>query len=134
MSAPAVAVLGVGKKVAAAWMDERTKKGERRVYWRLSDSQRLGKEAPVDDASTSQQDHPALAFDASGTAWVAWEEGRKSEQGIRFRSSADGSRPAQASDDSQGKAAFPSIAAGGGLVGVTYESGSGVSCRILRGE
>ena len=123
MSAPAVAVLGDGKKVAAAWMDARTKKGERKLYWSISESQRPKKETPLDAASTSQQDHPALAFDASGTVWVAWEEGKRSDQRIRFRSSAESSKPAQASDDSHGEAAFPSIAAGGGVVCVVYEAG-----------
>ena len=84
MSAPAVAVSRDGKKIAAAWMDERTGKKDRRVYWAVSDSGSdagslsFKKDLPVELDSVLRQDHPALMFDAAGTLWAAWEEKERS--------------------------------------------------------
>jgi hypothetical protein len=123
MSAPAVAVHADGTRTAIAWMDERLGKGERRVYWSVSAAGERAEEAPVDPASARSQDHPAVVFDAAGMAWIAWEEGRRTEQRIRVRSSRKDFPPVQASDQAHGKAAFPSLAAGGGMVGLVHEAG-----------
>lgn len=124
MSAPAVAVSMDGKKYAAIWMDERLGKGKRRVYLSLSDSPRFKEDPPVDPESKHLQNHPAIAIDASSVAWAAWEDDDGAgHHTIRARSTAKASKPAQASDDAHGRAAFPAIAAGGGTVGLVYEAG-----------
>ncbi|HVR74937.1 MAG TPA: hypothetical protein VMT52_11420 [Planctomycetota bacterium] len=123
MSAPAVAVSRDGKRIAAAWMDERTRKDDRRVYWSAAESMRFTEDAPVDPSSKVRQDHPAITMDGSGTIWIAWEQGEDGSERIRVRSDARDSKPAQASDDAHGSALFPSIAAGGGVIGVAYEAG-----------
>ncbi len=124
MSAPAVAVSRDGKKFASAWMDERSGKGKRRVYWSVGDSPALKGELPVGAATVvGTQDHPSLVFDESGTLWAAWEQrGEGDRRTVWVRSGAKESKPTQASDDSQGNAAYPAIASGGGVVGLVFEA------------
>src|SRR5688572_20027870 len=123
MSAPAVAVSRDGKRIAAAWMDERTRKDDRRVYWSAAESMKFTEDAPVDPSSKVRQDHPAIAMDGSGAIWIAWEQGEEGKERIWARLATKDSRPAQASDDVHGRALFPSIAAGGGVIGIAYEAG-----------
>ncbi len=127
MSAPAVAVSPDGKKVAAAWMDERTGKKVCKVFWAISSSTAFTEDSPVDPSTSHIQNHPALVIDASETVWAAWEdEDRSGRQTIWIRSSAKGTRDGKAvqlSDASQGNASFPALAAGGGVVGIVHEAG-----------
>lgn len=123
MSAPAVAVSPDGKRIAAAWMDERTRKDDRRVYWSAAESMKLTEDAPVDPSSKVRQDHPSITMDGSGAVWIAWEQGEQGKERVWARSATKDSKPAQASDDAHGSALFPSIAANGGVIGVAYEAG-----------
>jgi hypothetical protein len=139
MSAPAVAVSADGKKFAAAWRDRRLGKQDKNVYWTLSDGPRFAEDALVHEETNGTQDHPALAIDGSGTAWVAWEDDaeRKKTSSIRIRSSAPDSKDRLLSDPSEGTAGFPALAAGGGVVGVAYEvkpeDGPRVMFRVVEG-
>ena len=119
MSAPAVAVSRDGKKLAAAWMDERAGQGEKRVYWAIWSGAAPAEDAKIHAAGT-RQDHPALAIDDAGTVWAAWEEGRSKERSIWVRSS-PGDEPRRLSTAEDGIASFPAVAAGGGVVVVVYE-------------
>jgi len=67
MDAPSVAVSHDGKKVATAWMDQRT--GERAAYLLLPSGQevRLG-------AANASQSHPNVTIDAEQGTWAVWEE------------------------------------------------------------
>jgi hypothetical protein len=138
MSAPAVAVSAEGKKFVAAWMDKRAGKDDLNVYWALSDRPVFAEDSPVHDETKGLQNHPSVAFDRSGTAWVAWEDGRSDIQAIRVRSSAPSSKDRPLSDPSEGAAGFPALAAGGGIVGVAYETKPGeepqVRFRLVEGE
>src|SRR5262245_51043600 len=122
MSAPAVAVSADGKKFAAAWMDKRSGKEELDVYWALSEGAgpRFAEDAPVQEETRGVQNHPAVAFDRSGVAWVAFEDDPKGQgkAAIRVRSSAARSKDRLLSAPSEGPAGFPALAAGGGLLGV----------------
>ncbi|MBI2479742.1 MAG: hypothetical protein HYV60_14250 [Planctomycetia bacterium] len=79
MSAPAVAVSDNGDKFATAWKDIRT--GEPNVYWSISDKPESADGQLVHDETKGKQDHPSLCIDASGTAWVAWEDARAGHDG-----------------------------------------------------
>ncbi|HZN59397.1 MAG TPA: sialidase family protein [Planctomycetota bacterium] len=124
MSAPAVAASADGKKVAAAWMDERSGKKERRLHWAVAEAMNFTSDTPIEPDRKVLQDHPALAFDAAGTLWAAWEENdRSSPQTIRAAQLGKVGASV-ASDAALGPASFPSVAsrARGGVV-VVYEAG-----------
>lgn len=133
MDAPAVAVSNDGKKVAAAWMDMRA--GNRDVLWTVGTAGKFSPEAPAHDDAANTQGHPSLAFDAEGTAWCAWEDCRGGPNDQRIYAAESKTRKNVAvSAPGEGKCGYPSLAAGGGLMGVAYESGSGVSFRVLAGR
>jgi hypothetical protein len=119
MSAPAVAVSRDGKRFVAAWKDIRA--GEPNVFWSISDTPSFTTESMVHDETRGVQDHPSVALDDSGIAWVAWEDARSGRSRIYARTSNDGDRELLVSDAAEGVAAYPTIAAGGGLVAVAYE-------------
>src|SRR2546426_6886692 len=122
MSAPAVAVSPDGKKFAAAWMDKRAGKDHRNVYWSISPTPAFSQDSLLTESTEGRQDHPTVALEKSGTAWAVWEDHRPGPQVIVARSSARGDRGQQVSEDAEGKASFPVVAANGGLVGVVYEA------------
>jgi hypothetical protein len=133
MDAPAVAVSNDGKKMAAAWMDMRG--GNRDVQWTLGTAGKFAPETTVHDDTKNTQGHPSLAFDAEGTAWCAWEDMRLGPNAQRIYAADSRSKKNIAvSGDSEGKCGYPSLAFGGGVLGVAYESGPGVSFRILSGN
>ena len=140
MSAPAVAVSADGKKFAAAWMDKRSGKDDLNVYWAVSDGPRFAEDAPAHQDPQGIQNHPAVAIDRSGVAWVAFEDDpeKKGTPAIRIRSSASGSKDRLLSDPSEGAAGFPALATGGGVVGVAYEvkkeDGFQVIFRVVEGS
>ena len=123
MSMPAVAVSGDGKRFAAAWKDVRA--GSPRVWWAQGAEPRLEKEAAVAKEG-GEQDHPRIAFDARGVAWVAWEEGRRTEARVRLRALGREGSPIDVTGASQGTPAFPVLATGPAFVVVAWEtSGDG---------
>ena len=133
MDAPAVAVSNDGKKVAAAWMDMRA--GNRDVQWTVGSAGKFAPETTVHDDAKNVQGHPSLAFDAEGTAWCAWEDTRSgpNEQRI-YAADSNSKKNVAVSMPAEGKCGYPTLAAGGGVLGVVYESGAGVSFRVLSGN
>ncbi len=76
MDAPSVAVTPDGKKVAVAWMDQRS--GKRNTWLRLPS----GKELPLANAAGAQQGHPSIALDSAGDVWAIWTEIAGGERAI----------------------------------------------------
>ncbi len=120
MDAPAVAVSRDGKKLAAAWMDLRSGRNDRQVYWTLTSGGAFRKEALIADDPKGIKGHPSLAIDDAGTVHAAWEDDRSGVQRIRYRS-ADG-KDIPVSPE-KGKSSFPSLACGK-IVGVAFEFGN----------
>ncbi|GEM_PF-1845029 len=120
MSAPAVAVSRDGKRFVAAWKDVRA--GEPNVFWSISDKPSFANDSMVHDETRGVQDHPSVTFDDSAVAWVAWEDARSGRQRIYARTSGDDGLELAVSDAAEGVAAYPVVAAGGGLVVVAYEA------------
>jgi hypothetical protein len=135
MDAPAVAVTSDGKKIAAAWMDTRSGGNNRDVQWTLGTGGKFTPETTVHDETRGTQGHPSLVFDSEGTAWCCWEDARADANRPRIYAANSKTRKNfPVSEEPEGKCGYPTLAAGGGLVAVIYESGSGVSFRILAGE
>ena len=70
-----------------------------------------------------KQDHPSLAIDSTGTAWVAWEDERGGGRRVWVRSSQSSDKGRAISDASESPASYPAIATRNQLVAVAYESG-----------
>jgi beta-xylosidase len=132
MDAPAVAVSSDGKKLALAWMD--TRRGDRDVQWTVGAPGKMPPEATVHDDAKNVQGHPSLVFDKDGNAWCAWEDFRGGPNNPRIYAAESKSRKNVAvSAESEGKAGYPSLASGGGLVAAAYEAGNSIHLRILAG-
>ena len=121
MSAPAVAVSSKGTKFAAAWMDKRAGEKSLKVYWSISPNPSFPNDSLLAEEATGFQNHPTLAMEGSGTVWAVWEDNGSGQNRIWARSSEPKSRSFEVSKASEGKAAFPVVAANGGLVAVVYE-------------
>lgn len=135
MDAPAVAVSNDGKKIAAAWMDMRGGKNDRDVQWTVGTLGRFAPEMSVHDVTTGTQGHPSLAFDKEGIAWCAWEDARGGPNAMRiYAADAKTRKNVQISEDGEGKCGYPSLAFGGGTLGVAYESSAGISFRVVAGQ
>lgn len=133
MSTPAVAVSPDGKKFAAAWMDKRTGKDDPDVYWAVATSASFGTDQPAAENLKGVQNHPSIAIARDGTVWVAWEDSRSGQYRIHGRSSAKGDKDRQLSDDADGAAQWPSLAANAGLVALVYEAQQGgQDCVVFR--
>jgi hypothetical protein len=128
--APAVGVSPDGKTVAVAWMDLRAGFDDCNVYWTVSRDGKFPREEAVHDDRRYYQGHPTVAVDKDGVAWCAWEDGRHGTQRI-YACSTGRRLNFSVTGPKDPRAAFPSLAAGGGLVGVAYESGAGVAFRLL---
>src|SRR5262245_5038131 len=134
MDAPAVAVSNDGKTIAAAWMDMRAGRNDRDVQWTVGSAGKFPPESTVNDVATGTQGHPSLAFDKEGTAWCAWEDCRTGPNNQRiFAADSKSRKNVQLSEDGEGKCGYPSLASGGGMLGVAYEAGGGVSFRVISG-
>ncbi len=134
MDAPAVAVSNDGKKMAAAWMDMRAGKNDRDVQWTLGAGGKFAPEAPAHDATQGTQGHPSVAFDKDGVAWCAWEDSRSGPNNVRIYAADSKTRKnVPLTDEAEGKCGYPSLASGGGVLGLVYESSAGVSFRIISG-
>jgi hypothetical protein len=122
MSAPAVALSRDGKKFAVAWKDVRTGRNDPHVYWGISESPGSFTDAPIDFQPKVKQNHPSMAFDSGGEAWVAWEDTRSGTQRIWARKFGDDKSSAPVSDVAEGDASFPSAASNSDIVVVAYEA------------
>lgn len=118
MSAPAVAGSRKHNKYVVAWKDMR--KGEPNIYWSVSAKPEFSQESLVHDSTRGAQDHPSVAIDVAGKAWIAWEDSRDRMHTIRMRR--EGGPEFVVTDGPN--ASFPVVACGRGTVGVVYESGT----------
>jgi hypothetical protein len=125
MSAPAVAVSADGKKFVVAWKDLRIGRNDPHVYWSISNRSDSFEDAPIDFEPGAKQNHPSVALDRVGTAWVAWEDTRSKTQRIWVRNSKDKNRGEPISDLDEGEASFPSLAVNRDIVAVVYETANG---------
>ena len=118
MDAPAVAVNRDGTMIAAAWMDTRSGRNDRQVYWTIRDAKARKGEIPLADDPKGNKGHPSLAI-GLGAIHAAWEDQRSGVQQIYYR-------PWQGKEialsPEKGKSSFPSLACGK-IVGVAYELG-----------
>jgi hypothetical protein len=132
MDAPQVAVSQDGAKIAAAWMDFRAGSNVRHVQWSVGAGGRMPPEISASDDSRGGQGHPSLAFDADGIVWCAWEDTRRglNAQGI-YATDWKTKKNIAVSAESEGKCGYPTLAVGGGTLGVIYESGSNVAFRTI---
>ena len=129
MDAPAVAVSANGKSFAASWMDCQLEKGNRDLFWTLD-----GKKTPALASDTKGvQSHPALTCDRRGVFWAVWEDQRSGKREIWYTCSEKDFGDRRLSDlQTDGSAAFPAVATGGGLVVAAYEAGDrSIVVRIL---
>ncbi len=132
MDAPAVAVSRDGKSTAVAWMDMRAGTNNRDVQWTIGAGGRFPPEVTANDESAGLQGHPSLAMTDDGTAWCAWEDGRSGPNSQRLYVADSKTRKNVAlSEEKEGKAGYPSLAARGTFVGVAYETPAGVWFRSL---
>ena len=135
MDAPAVAVSHDGKTMAAAWMDMRSGPNNRDVQWTLGSAGKFAPEVTVNDDKTGLQGHASLAVAADGTVWCAWEDGRVGPNDQRiYVADAKTRKNVALTAPAEGKCGFPSLASGGGWIGVAYESGPHVSVRAVAGR
>ena len=132
MDAPAVAVSYDGKKMAAAWMDMRAGRNDRDVQWTLGTGGKFTPESPAHDATQGTQGHPSVTFDKDGVAWCAWEDSRNGPNSVRIYVVDSKTRKnVPISDEGEGKCGYPSLACGGGILGIVYESSAGVAFRAI---
>jgi hypothetical protein len=135
MDAPAVAVSADGKKTVVAWMDMRSGKNDRDVQWTTASEGRIAPESTIHDVTTGTQGHPSLVFDKDGNAWCAWEDSRSNPNAPRIYAADSKTRKNTAiSEESEGKCGYPSLATGGGVLGVAYETPAGISFRTVSGN
>lgn len=132
MDAPQVAVSRDGSKIAAAWMDFRAGSNVRHVQWSVGGGGRIPPETSASDESRGGQGHPSLAFDADGIVWCAWEDTRRgiNAQGI-FAADWKTKKNIAVSLENEGKCGYPTLAFGGGTLGVIYESGNNIAFRTI---
>lgn len=131
--APAVAFSGDGKTFAAAWMDRRDVGGDADIYWTYGPPGKLSPDTDCLDDRRYQQRRPALAIDAEGAVWCAWEDSRLTAQRLFFTNSKlDPNIPL--GDGKEGLTGWPSLAASGARVAIAYQSGPNVAFRLLAGK
>src|SRR5262245_23176380 len=112
-------------------MDERAGNGQRNVYCSISPTAAFSEDSPLTESTKGVQDHPTVAVEKSGTVWAVWEDNPSGREVIAARSSTRGDRSRQVSEDSEGKASYPVVAANDGLVGVIYEASSEGERKII---
>lgn len=130
MDAPAVAVSADGKRIAVAWMDQRTGNNQRDVWWRVAKDGKFGAEAALPEKAEGLQAHPALVVDAKGVVHAAWEDGREGPTRIWYATSEKKERVALSEG---GRAGFPALARGKDFVVAVWETGDEkVQCRVMK--
>lgn len=117
MSAPAVAVSDKHNKLVIAWKDVRA--GEPNVYWSVSEGRGFELGSRVHAGLRGRQDHPSVAIDSRGLAWIAWEDSGASGNEVKVRSEDENSEVVVSSGVT---ASFPVIACGGESIAVAYEA------------
>jgi hypothetical protein len=130
LDSPAVAISPDGKTIAVAWMDLRAGQDDRNVYWTFSQEGKFPRETDANDDRRYYQGRPAVAYDASGVAWCAWEDGRHGKLQV-YASAATSEKAFAVTLEKEPRASAPALASGGGLLAVVYESGEGIALRIL---
>jgi hypothetical protein len=114
-------------------MDLRNPGSGRDVQWTVG-SDALPIEAPVHDERGGSQGHPSLAVDADGAVWCAWEDSREGPNAARiYLASSKDPANRRLSGPEEGKAGYPTLAAGAGRIGVAYETPGGVAFRLVKG-
>jgi hypothetical protein len=131
MSAPVVAVSLDGKKTAIAWMDKRAGGNDPNVYWTVASGLSINGDGPANDEPRGDQNHPQVAFDKAGTAYVVWEDARGGGMQVYGTSSELKGKNVKLSS---GEGTYPSIACGGGAVAVVYEAGDKVEFTLFQPE
>jgi hypothetical protein len=128
---PALAATVDGKTWAAAWMDRRDLERDANIYWAFGPPAKFGRDTDPHDDRRFIQRRPTLAVEPDGTVWCAWEDGRLSTQRVFFAST---KAPANVplGTDKEGGCFSPSMACGGGKVGIAYQSGESVAFRLLK--
>lgn len=130
MDAPGVAVSDDGKQVMVAWMDMRDGRNDRSVFWAPFNGRSFSPETSVAADSADIQAHPSVCADEKGVFHVVFEDLKQGKR-ILHRTSAKDSRDEPITDASEGECSFPSLARAGERLGVAYESGGGVSFRVV---
>jgi hypothetical protein len=128
--APAVASSADGKVLAAAWMDRRDLEHDANIYWSFGPPGKFGRDTDCHDDRRYIQRRPALAIDADGVIWCAWEDARLSTQRVFFTHSKTESN-IPLGDAKEGGGSSPSLASNGGKVAIAYQFGDGVGFRVL---
>jgi len=128
--APALAITADAKTLAAAWMDRRDLERDANIYWAFGPPGKFCRDTDPHDDRRFIQRRPTLAVEPDGTVWCAWEDGRLSTQRVFFAST---KAPANVplGDEKEGGGFSPCLAAGGGKVGIVYQSGENVAFRLL---
>jgi hypothetical protein len=130
---PVIAVTADGKTIAAAWMDRRDLERDANVYWTFGPPGKLSRDTDVHDDRRFLQRRPSIAYEADGTLWCAWEDGRLSTQRVFYTNTKDVAN-IPLGDAKEGGGASPSLAAAGGKVAIAYECGEGIGFRVLAGK
>ncbi len=128
---PVLAGSADGKTVAAAWMDRRDLERDANIYWAFGPPGKFARDTDPHDDRRFIQRRPTLAVEPDGTVWCAWEDGRLSSQRVFFTNSKD-PKNVPLGDAKEGGMAAPSLASGGGKIGVAYQSGETVGFRLLK--
>ena len=130
VDAPAIAQSADGKQWMMAWMAASETDNDRNVYGLLGADGQKGKEERMNKDVKGKQGHPTVAYDAAGTAWAAWEDGRDGTTRVRVGNSTT-AQPDDAVSPEGKTATFPSIAAGK-RVGVAWEQDGAVEFRLVK--
>jgi hypothetical protein len=128
---PALAATADGKTFAAAWMDRRDLERDANIYWAFGPPGKFARDTDPHDDRRFLQRRPTIAVEPDGTVWCAWEDGRLSTQRVFFASTtAHANVPL--GDEKEGGGFAPCLAAGGGKVGIAYQSGESIGFRLLK--
>jgi hypothetical protein len=127
---PVLAATADGKTWAAAWMDRRDIERDANIYWAFGPPGKFARDTDPHDDRRYIQRRPTLAIEPDGTVWCAWEDGRLSTQRVFFTNTKSPPN-VPLGTDKEGGCFAPSLAAGGGKVGIAYQSGETVAFRLL---
>ncbi|HXX93166.1 MAG TPA: hypothetical protein VEN81_06000, partial [Planctomycetota bacterium] len=127
---PTIAVSADGKTVAAAWMDTRFQDSDCNVYLAFSREGKFARDTRANDDARYFQGHPTVALDATGVAWVAWEDGRHGIQRI-YAMDSKTEKNVSLTSPTDTKGSAPCLAAQGTWVGIVYELGPHIAFRTL---
>lgn len=124
MDAPAVAVSADGKTVAFAWMDMRSGRENRVVYWRIFRSGKGGPEQAIATGGMQSGGHPALTIDDRRVVHAVWDA-----RGTILHRTSKSAKVEKVS--SEPNATQPALAGNGSIIVVAYEAGGRAVVRRL---